>query len=61
MRNYKSIILPVLGFLLGFLLCLVCTNDFEKYVEIKEIIRDTANHEGCLKAGWYGNYKQVTN
>ena len=53
--------MPVLGFLLGFLLCLVCTNDFEKYVEIKEIIRDTANHEGCLKAGWYGNYKQVTN
>jgi hypothetical protein len=61
MRNYKSIIMPVLGFLLGFLLCLVCTNDFEKHVEIKEIIRDTANHDGCLKAGWYGNYKQVTN
>lgn len=51
----------ILAFILGFLLCLVCTNDFEKYVEVKEVVRDTTNHEGCLKPMWFSNYKDVTN
>jgi len=56
-----QIIKLILSFILGFLLCLVCTNDFEKYIEVKEVVRDTANHEGCLKPMWFSNYKNVTN
>jgi hypothetical protein len=77
MRNYKSIILPVLGFILGFLLCFSYYKKENKKVEYyKEkfieadslrliystyIVDDEKLHEGCLKAGSYGNYKQTTN
>lgn len=50
-----------LSFILGASLMFICMYDFEQPKEVvKQVVRDTANHEGCLKPEWYLR-NQVTN
>ena len=77
MRVIKIISGIITGLLTGYLICYLHYKDYKhsaefykaKYEEADSlrliystyIVDDEKLHEGCLKAGSYGNYKQTTN